>query len=67
MHKGEKVKVTASGRTDAGVHAKGQVIHFDSSNVFPAENWEKALNALLPSDIVILDVKQVSDAFHATI
>ena len=65
MHKGEKVKVTASGRTDAGVHAKGQVIHFDSSNEFPAENWKKALNALLPSDIVVLDVKQVSDAFHA--
>ncbi len=65
MHKGEKVKVTASGRTDAGVHAKGQAIHFNSPNVFPAENWQKALNALLPSDIVILDVKQVSDTFHA--
>ena len=65
MHKGEKVKVTASGRTDAGVHAKGQVIHFTSSLVLPAENWRKALNALLPSDIVVLDVKQVSEAFHA--
>lgn len=65
MHKGEKVKVTASGRTDAGVHAKGQVIHFHSANVFPAENWRKALNALLPSDIAVLEVKQVSDAFHA--
>ena len=65
MHKGEKVKVTASGRTDAGVHAKGQVIHFHSSNEFPVENWKKALNALLPSDIVAVDVKQVSDAFHA--
>lgn len=65
MHKGEKVKVTASGRTDAGVHAKGQVIHFNSSLEFPAENWQKALNALLPSDITVLEVKRVSDAFHA--
>ena len=65
MHKGEKVKVTASGRTDAGVHAKGQVIHFNSDHLLPAENWQKALNALLPSDIVVLDVKQVSEAFHA--
>ena len=37
----------------------------NSPNVFPAENWQKALNALLPSDIVVLDVKQVSDTFHA--
>lgn len=65
MHKGQKVKVIASGRTDAGVHAKGQVIHFDSSLEFPVENWQKALNALLPSDIVVLDVKQVSNSFHA--
>ena len=65
MHKGEKVRVTASGRTDAGVHAKGQVIHFDSANELPAENWQKALNALLPSDIVVLDVKLAPDTFHA--
>lgn len=65
MHKGETVKVTASGRTDAGVHAKGQVIHFNSTHMFPEDNWQKALNALLPSDIVILDVKQVSEDFHA--
>jgi len=65
MHKGTQVKVTASGRTDAGVHAKGQVIHFDSTNALPAENWQKALNALLPDDIVVLAVEQVPDDFHA--
>lgn len=65
MHKGQQVKVMASGRTDAGVHAKGQVIHFDSSNEFPAANWQKGLNALLPDDIVVLDIQQVPATFHA--
>lgn len=65
IHKGERVKVTASGRTDAGVHAKGQVIHFQSANEFPVENWQKALNALLPDDIAVLDVEKVPEDFHA--
>lgn len=65
MHKGDKVKVTASGRTDAGVHAKGQVIHFQSLNELPIVNWKKALNALLPHDIAVLDVEKVPEGFHA--
>lgn len=65
MHKGEPVKITASGRTDAGVHAYGQVIHFDSELDIPESNWKKALNSLLPGDIVVFDVKQVSENFHA--
>ena len=65
MHKGEIVKVTASGRTDSGVHAKGQVIHFESPFTFPTENWVKAFSALLPSDIVVLEVDIVSADFHA--
>ncbi|RFU61428.1 tRNA pseudouridine(38-40) synthase TruA [Peribacillus glennii] len=65
IHKGDEVRVSASGRTDAGVHAMGQVIHFDSSYSFPAENWEKAMNALLPDDIAILRVEKVSQEFHA--
>ncbi len=65
MHKGLKVKVTASGRTDAGVHAIGQVLHFDTSLNIPASNWKRALSSMLPSDIRIAEVAQVSEDFHA--
>ncbi|WP_427137802.1 tRNA pseudouridine(38-40) synthase TruA [Psychrobacillus psychrodurans] len=65
IHKGAVVKVVASGRTDAGVHATGQVIHFDSPLTFPLDRWCTALNVQLPGDIRILSVEQVSDDFHA--
>ncbi|MCA0985600.1 tRNA pseudouridine(38-40) synthase TruA [Halobacillus yeomjeoni] len=65
MHKGQKVKVTASGRTDSGVHAMGQVIHFDSDLTIPYQNWKRALTSLLPDDIHISSVEGVSRDFHA--
>ncbi|WML29397.1 tRNA pseudouridine(38-40) synthase TruA [Neobacillus sp. OS1-32] len=65
MHKGREVKVSASGRTDAGVHAKGQVIHFDSPLLIPDDKWVVALNSLLPDDLSILHVEKVSPSFHA--
>lgn len=65
MHKGEQIKVSASGRTDAGVHAKGQVIHFDSSLPIEEKKWEMALNSMLPEDISVLAVKRASATFHA--
>ncbi|MFC4620275.1 tRNA pseudouridine(38-40) synthase TruA [Camelliibacillus cellulosilyticus] len=65
MHKGQRIRVTASGRTDAGVHANGQVIHFDSPLHIQKENWGKALNTLLPDDIFIREVERVSEDFHA--
>jgi tRNA pseudouridine38-40 synthase len=65
MHKGDIIKVFASGRTDATVHAVGQVIHFDSPLSLPAESWKKALNSLLPNDIQVLEVVKVDDSFHA--
>jgi len=65
MHKGDTVKVVGSGRTDAGVHAKGQVIHFDSPLLIPADKWEKALNSMLPEDISVLTVASVTESFHA--
>lgn len=65
IHKGCPVRVTASGRTDAGVHAKGQVIHFDSRFTIPEEGWKQALNTLLPDDIVVHSIRYVHDDFHA--
>lgn len=65
MHKGTAVKIVGSGRTDAGVHAKGQVIHFDSPLAIPEDKWGIALNSLLPDDISVLSVERASANFHA--
>lgn len=65
MHKGTIVRVVASGRTDAGVHAIGQVIHFDTDLQFPIERWQRALNVQLPGDIRVVSVEEVSNDFHA--
>lgn len=65
LHKDMDVKVNASGRTDAGVHAKGQVIHFDSPLKIPLAKWEVALNTLLPDDIAIIRTEIAADDFHA--
>lgn len=65
IHKGQAVKVFASGRTDAGVHAKGQVIHFDSPLKIPEDRWIVALNSLLPEDVSVIQVESVHNDFHA--
>lgn len=62
---GERVVVTASGRTDAGVHAKGQVCHFDTNSTIPPDRFYKALNPHLPSDIKVLSSMEVSSDFNA--
>lgn len=64
MHK-RPVEITASGRTDAYVHAKGQVFHFDSDKEIDSEHWKMALNSQLPVQIRIQEVVPVSDEFHA--
>ncbi|MBT2689953.1 tRNA pseudouridine(38-40) synthase TruA [Bacillus sp. ISL-47] len=64
LHKGEDIKVTASGRTDAGVHARGQVIHFDSPLNIPDEKWEIALNSLLPDDVAVIGAARAAEDFH---
>ena len=53
----ETVRVVASGRTDAGVHARGQVVSFSLPTRLDANVWRKALNANLPEDIRVLNVE----------
>ncbi|MDE6565971.1 MAG: tRNA pseudouridine(38-40) synthase TruA, partial [Clostridia bacterium] len=62
---GQNTKITASGRTDSGVSARGQVIHFDSNTDIPADKIPFALKSLLPNDIAILSCTYVNDDFHA--
>jgi len=62
---GAPVRVTAAGRTDAGVHALGQVVHFDSAAQRPAHAWVRGLNSLLPGTIAVHWASPVPDEFHA--
>lgn len=62
---GEQVRLHAAGRTDAGVHADGQVAHVDIPDHKLDVDWQKAINAQLPDDICILDVRRAADDFHA--
>jgi tRNA pseudouridine38-40 synthase len=57
---------TASSRTDAGVHALGQVVHFLTASRHSTETFQRGLNALLPPDIKVLDAQEKPQAFHAT-
>ena len=59
------ITIVASGRTDAKVHALGQVFHFEPVICMPNENYRTAMNTLLPSDIRILKVEKEADDFHA--
>ena len=62
---GEPVRITGAGRTDAGVHASGQVMDFrTTSGLGPAE-LERGVNALLPEDIAISELEPAEDSFHA--
>ena len=57
--------VIGAGRTDAGVHALGQVAHFSTPARLTADEWLRALNGLLSQDIAVLSVEEVPDSFHA--
>jgi tRNA pseudouridine38-40 synthase len=62
---GERIKAVASGRTDAGVHAWGQTVSFSSRTRLEPEILRRAINAHLPRDIVVLDVREAPAGFHA--
>lgn len=65
MSKGADIQVYGSGRTDSGVHAMGQVVHFDYPTALPAKSMLRALNSLLPLDMEVVDSQLADDAFHA--
>lgn len=62
---GERVKVTGSGRTDAGVHAEGQVCHFNTNSTIPPEKFFLALNIHLPPYLKAIESREVDDKFNA--
>lgn len=61
----EVKKIYASGRTDRYVHARGQVIHFDSNRELKDYRWKLAINTFLPEDIKVLSSEIVDEDFHA--
>lgn len=62
---GRRSHLTASGRTDAGVHAKAQVANFKTRSKIPLKNLQMAFNTELPKDIVVTDIEEVSLKFDA--
>ena len=61
----EPIQVTVAGRTDAGVHAVAQVMHFDTSAVRGDYSWVRGANSNLPPEVALLWAGQVDDGFHA--
>ena len=61
----EPIKLFCAGRTDAGVHATGQVAHFDTQATRQMRAWTFGTNALLPSSIAVCWAQYVTDDFHA--
>lgn len=62
---GEKVDLTASGRTDAGVHSLGQTANFKTNSKIPTEKFAKAINSRLKKSIVIKSAEEVDEKFHS--
>lgn len=61
----ERIRLHGCGRTDAGVHALEQVAHFKTRSAIPTENFQRALNSLLPPTIRIAEAREVPADFHA--
>lgn len=63
---GEAIRLTASGRTDSGVHAEGQVAGVETTSAIACDKLVAALNAKLPQDVIVRSVDPAPDHFHAT-
>ena len=61
----ESVRITCAGRTDRGVHGRGQVVHFDTVAQRPDSAWLRGVNALLPEAVAVLWSRRVAPDFHA--
>ncbi|AAZ97869.1 tRNA pseudouridine synthase [Thiobacillus denitrificans ATCC 25259] len=62
---GEAITVTAAGRTDTGVHAALQIVHFDTTSVRPLTAWVRGVNSHLPAGVAVLWAREVDAEFHA--
>lgn len=65
LHSGDSIKAMASGRTDSGVHARGQVVSFSTTRELRLDSYERGLNTLLPREIAVRAAERVPDAFDA--
>ena len=65
LNKNNLIRVLGASRTDAGVHALGQVAHFDLDIELSLDAIKRALNARLPSEIRIIDIVEVDSKFHS--
>jgi len=61
----EEITTIAAGRTDSGVHARLQVVHFDTEARRPESAWVRGVNALLPDAVAVLWSREVAEDFHA--
>ena len=62
---GERIVVTGASRTDAGVHALGQAVHFDTESRIPPEKYPFVLNTMLPRDVRVHSGREVPGGFHS--
>ncbi len=60
-----QVRIHSSGRTDAGVHARGMAAHFQTESQLPLQAFREGVNRFLPSDVAIRDVREMPEGFHA--
>ncbi len=61
----EEVRIHSSGRTDAGVHARGMAAHFRTERNIPLSAFREGVNGFLPRDVVIREVREMPEKFHA--
>ena len=62
---GASIGTTCAGRTDRGVHARAQVVHFDTAAARPESAWVRGVNAHLPDSVAVLWAREVGEEFHA--